>query len=54
MKHPKPHPIPLVPELEDEEETGQEFALEQDEDGLVPPEGIEVDEDHERVANMPD
>ncbi len=47
--------IPVLPEQDSEEQlTPEELALDLDDEGLVPAMGIEADEDHDRVAYMPD
>lgn len=49
MPRSKPDSIPTLPPNQEPDD----LPVEPDE-GLVPPEGIEFDEDHERVINMPD
>ncbi|MEO7127503.1 MAG: hypothetical protein ABI040_01340 [Rhodoferax sp.] len=49
MPRSKPDVIPTLPP----DQEPDELPVEPDE-GLVLPEGIDIDEDHERVINMPD
>ena len=54
MNRRRTKPIPLDTPFENDEEPLHLRALDFDEDGLVAPEGIEMDEDHNRVAYMQD
>ncbi|MBS0318854.1 MAG: hypothetical protein JSR49_17195 [Proteobacteria bacterium] len=50
MPRSKPQPVPTLPP---DDEEPDDLPVEPDE-GLVPPEGIEPDDEFERVINMPD